>query len=407
MRRKLYIINNGMKDLRGHYYETSVSIAEASRAAGLQPILAAHVRCPGDIVPPGLEFYACLTTDHWMMEPPPAQPDLAGLRCDRALLAANTIDDLIDGRIGFTEYLDARFVREPGPTQAGKADVDVGSARFNRRAQIKRVAKALLPPVLLKVRHLVKPGALTAHAAPGVEQAQDAHCRHAPARGTPGRGPAAAIPKFVGTAGDAARIRLLASISARSRTALVPDGLHGRGPCLPADCASARAVCRSGTVVEMARGIAPMFHLEFRHSLALAGDGALTQTDNYCVANAAFFEIARTYPFSENVRLYTDSRGLSEEYDRFSGFEFGVLPIPFRLRLLANRSSVEGPLCLGYYGDVRDEKGFHWLPDLIDAMMDDYVRTAPGSFFDPGVARTSGFRASQQASSGATEALSG
>jgi hypothetical protein len=30
MKPKLYIINNGLKDLRGHYYETSVSIAEAS-----------------------------------------------------------------------------------------------------------------------------------------------------------------------------------------------------------------------------------------------------------------------------------------------------------------------------------------------------------------------------------------
>lgn len=124
----------------------------------------------------------------------------------------------------------------------------------------------------------------------------------------------------------------------------------------------------------------PTFHLEFRHSLALAGDGVLTEADNYCAANAIFFEIARTFPDNKNLRLYTDSHGLSLEYERISGLEFGVLPIPFRSHLLGERSRTDRALRLGYFGDVRDEKGFHWLPDLVEAMMDDYVKTGQVRF---------------------------
>ncbi len=65
---------------------------------------------------------------------------------------------------------------------------------------------------------------------------------------------------------------------------------------------------------------------------------------------------------------------MSEEYERISGLEFGVLPIPFRSQLLSSRPREAGSLCIAQFGDVRDEKGFHWLPDLIDAMMDDYLR---------------------------------
>ena len=107
MERKLYIINNGLKDLRGHYFETSVSIAEAGRSVGLLPVLAAHVTCPRDIVPDGLEFHAAFTTDHWMIAasaalsptPRPAGPSWP-------IVAANSIEALRSGvRSDFDDYL--------------------------------------------------------------------------------------------------------------------------------------------------------------------------------------------------------------------------------------------------------------------------------------------------------------
>ena len=116
----------------------------------------------------------------------------------------------------------------------------------------------------------------------------------------------------------------------------------------------------------------------------------LTENSDYCAANATFFEIARAFHSTKNIRLYTDSDGLSEEFERFSGLEFGVLPIPFRSHLLDARSRKGGPLCLAYFGDVRDEKGFHWLPDLVVALMDESRPVETCSVPDTGVARSPG-----------------
>jgi hypothetical protein len=85
-----------------------------------------------------------------------------------------------------------------------------------------------------------------------------------------------------------------------------------------------------------------------------------------------FFEHARLFPASDRVRLYTDTERLSEEYE-YVGLAFGVLPIPFRSRLINTPLREGAPLCIAFFGDVRDEKGFDWLPDLLDAMMEEYV----------------------------------
>ncbi len=114
--------------------------------------------------------------------------------------------------------------------------------------------------------------------------------------------------------------------------------------------------------------LAPTFHLEFRHDLGIAPDGTMSEWNVYGRIHMAFFDYARRFPIDDRVRLYTDTDGLSEEYEWFSGLEFGVLPIPFRSHLLSRRDRGDEPLCLSCIGDMRDEKGFHWLPDLIDAM---------------------------------------
>src|SRR5262249_2716774 len=62
------------KDLRGHYYETALAVAEAARDQGLQPVLAAHVSCPAELAPGWLPFFPVFRTDHWM---PPRLPRAA------------------------------------------------------------------------------------------------------------------------------------------------------------------------------------------------------------------------------------------------------------------------------------------------------------------------------------------
>jgi glycosyltransferase involved in cell wall biosynthesis len=73
--------------------------------------------------------------------------------------------------------------------------------------------------------------------------------------------------------------------------------------------------------------------------------------------------------------LYTDTEELSAQYHEAAGLSFGVLPIPFRSQLIQAMPRNEGPLRIAFIGDARDEKGFHWLPELVEQLMDQYVRT--------------------------------
>ena len=254
MRRKLYIINNGMKDLRGHYFETSVSIAEASKSLGLHAVLAAHVNCPSDIVPDGLEFHAAFTTDHWMAEPPPPQPDLGGLRCDPNLLASNTIEELIAGRIGFKEYLEARFHPEDGLTHGFATRLDRATpAALSGRARMKRLAKAVVPPVFLSSRPLFKRmlRQLVPPFAWNRLKAVVGRRRHSEAQGAP---PPSNRSEFLLTKiGTPQEYDYSIRFQQDLERLLLPDRLHGRGPCLSADGARTRAVRDPGIAVSMAR----------------------------------------------------------------------------------------------------------------------------------------------------------
>src|SRR5262245_6608139 len=123
MATKLLIVNNGLKDLSGHYFETAVSIADAARRLGYQPILAAHARCPRDIIPDWLDFYPIFRTDHWMAAPAPPPPDLRGIRGDAVARARVNIDSVLDGTHSVAEYLWARFEPVSFPEEPEPAPV--------------------------------------------------------------------------------------------------------------------------------------------------------------------------------------------------------------------------------------------------------------------------------------------
>ena len=278
MKRKLYIINNGMKDLRGHYFETSVSIAEASRSLGLHPILAAHVTCPSGIVPDELEFHPVFTTDHWMAEPPPPQSDLLGLRGELAPLASNSIEDLMAGKIGFDQYLEARFL----PEDTATGFVQPAFRSVGRlippalQEQIRRVTRAVLPPalqelgpVLVRVRRTLKSVVrqltppfvwkrLHAHRARSVEAAIE---KTSP----PSAGPAMALERIGNRIeyGYSIRFRddlerLLSLTGCTSNDHVYMPTAHGRELYAVLDLIARWPV-----------ELRPTFHLEFRHALAL------------------------------------------------------------------------------------------------------------------------------------------
>ena len=368
MERKLYIINNGLKDLRGHYFETSVSIVEACEEIGLHPVLGAHVSCPTDLVSDNLDFHAVFTTDHWMANPPPPQPQMFGLRGEIAPLLENPIEALRRGRIDFKDYLNARF--EVDPEKPNSRSDKQNRPTLSFRARVKPVAKAILPPALTSLYPLAKK-TLRLSLPPFVWTRLRAAYRPATAC------PPAAKMNRVETLLDSVGCRHEHGYMLRFKEDL--DRLLSLTGCTSNDhvylpTAHGRELLRDPAAHgDMAGAVAPDVPSGIP---SYSGPGRVGRSQRVscvlCDAPGVFRRGSR-HPEDERLRLYTDTEGLSEEYERFAGLRFGVLPIPFRARLISRPPRKDGRLCISCFGDPREEKGFHWLPDLIDAMMDDYL----------------------------------
>jgi hypothetical protein len=119
----------------------------------------------------------------------------------------------------------------------------------------------------------------------------------------------------------------------------------------------------------------PTFHLEFRHPLfrSRATNEELASSPAVKL-HRSFLALHEKWGPLDNVRFYTDTAELSQDFDRLGTSRFGVLPIPFRSELIGpSRRSAGEPLRLVFLGQARDEKGFPWLPDLIEDLRADYV----------------------------------
>ena len=113
---KFYIINNGMKDLRGHYFETAISIAEAARDMGWHPILAGHADCKKEIAPEWLEFYPIFRVDHWMDSPPFVTGD-DEIHVNLKKYEETSIENVIKENTSFEDYIKNRFYLNPDLSQ--------------------------------------------------------------------------------------------------------------------------------------------------------------------------------------------------------------------------------------------------------------------------------------------------
>jgi glycosyltransferase involved in cell wall biosynthesis len=385
--RKLYIINNGMKDRRGHYLETAVSVAEASWGLGLRPVLAAHVSCPRDLVPSGIEFHPVFTTDHWMTDVPPPPLALPGIRGELALLLANPIEALCEGTVTFDQYLRAQFILDNDPEQELFEPEPVArtTSWADRRTELKRLVRAFLPPALynlLRFSRFLLRGCgrglktlLRLSSPPLIWNRLRALLKPEPVVEPPPPPPvkdpleiqferlwrSEEFAYCLRFKQDLERLLSLTGCTAGDHVFL--PTAHGR---------------ELGAIAQLLSTLPtesrPTFHLEFRHSLDMTSPHAPHKTEHpFTTVHRAYFDHARRFAPTDRLRLYTDSEELSEDYERFSGLDFGVLPIPFRTRLLSNPRRKGSALCLAFFGDVREEKGFHWLPGLIEALMPGYV----------------------------------
>ena len=430
MKQKLVILNNGLKDHRGHYFETSISIAEAARQQGFAPILATHSTCPIDLLPDWLPAYPLFTTDHWMTSPPAPDPDVQGAALSPYRDQAISFDEARAGETSLGAWLDGRFdlprldaaidtatelAAIPGDlTYEGwrgrVLELTHGGLDWLRRGiqvmqklgwcgerlqfyfappcvdvGFRRLGNMLKTPLLLVIPRILQPRFFPrleqrlaevlqgrgGAASSGSDGGLDGLSPHAGTRRLMETARARLTEHKLGHEFDHARRflrdleRLLAMADIGPRDHVLLGTAHYR-EMLAIDWLT----CRLGA------DRSPSFHLEFRHPLFHADPSeAAVEASESLRAQRGVFALQRERADERRIWLYTDTDELRDEYELLTALRFEVLPIPFRAELITPRArSTHGPLTLVFLGDARDEKGFPWLPDLIDQLMDDFVR---------------------------------
>ncbi len=433
VKRKLVILNNGLKDHRGHYFETSISLAEAARANGWTPILATHATCRMDMLPPWLSVFPLFTTDHWMVEPPAAAPDVAGAVTSPYDRAFTSFEDVQAGRAALITWIADRFDLPPVEVHStSEATLDDGHSaglsngwrhriahgacgglhqlrRAIRVAQrvawcgervqfylvppyvdllLRRFASVMTTPLLLTIPRILQPRFY-----PRLEErltevltrdrGDTNGSRPVEKRAREELSPDPATRQLMTAARqrltelgirkefdhaqlflrDLERLTAMADIGPRDHVLL--GTAHFR-ELLAVDWFTSR----------LGRERSPSFHLEFRHPL-FCGDPSeeAVEASESLRLQRGVFQLHPAADRSQRIRLYTDTEELRAEYELLTKQNFGVFPIPFRAELISSRSTAQsGPLTLVFLGDARDEKGFHWLPDLIERMTADYLQ---------------------------------
>lgn len=421
MKQKLVIVNNGLRDHLGHYFETSVALAEAARRAGLHPVLATHVDCRVDLLPPWLEAYPIFCTDHWMAQPPAEPPDLTGISHDPYHPDGNGPLAGRQSGLSVRQFLAGRLekfapVQKPEPAAAVQPG---GWSRLVRRGSwacrkalwaADRAAYYLLPPLPYDfARYLAATTRRFCMPRIMVREHRDrvrgravqiarrllkiASCDSIPL--------AECTPEIRRSLTNSAEQRIVAQslaeltsldlqreleyalIFKRDLERLLALADVGAGDHVLLGTAHAREVLAVQLIGQrLGEARIPDFHLEFRHQL-FHGEPAKDELDNSLNVRMqrSFLSLYEEHGPSTRIHFYTDTKELSHDYSLLSSLPFGVLPIPFRSELIdASPPDRSQPLRLAYLGEARDEKGFHWLPDLIDDLMDKYVRTGKARF---------------------------
>lgn len=111
----------------------------------------------------------------------------------------------------------------------------------------------------------------------------------------------------------------------------------------------------------------PLIHIIFRRD---AAEPSVAGGPNGGVSGS-LARLAASRCALGTLRLYADTEDLARQYEALvPGLHVAVMPIPHCLPSAPAGESARapGPLRIVYLGDARDEKGFHLLPDLVDAL---------------------------------------
>lgn len=367
MRNQFILLNNGLRDHRGHYFETSVSVAEAARRAGWRPVLAAHVECRADLLPEGLEAYSIFRTDHWMDQPPAEVDAVAKTRsfAERKTTLRELRRAL--GKAWWAGDRAAFYMLPPVVYDGGRWLARWCTPRILRRqyrahfrARLAQAARRLKP---LGRRDEVDIGSCSPNINKALKNPDRADLVAAALAALQPQGQTHELEYGLIFLDDLERLLALTDAGAGDHVWL--------------GTAHAREVLAVCVAVRRLGPQSPTFHLEFRHSL-FRSEPTPAELEKSPIVRLyrTCFSLYEQHGPSERMKFYTDTAELSRDYQLLTRQPIGVLPIPFRGELIAAAERRPGePLRLAYLGEARDEKGFPLLPDLIDRLFDDYLHS--------------------------------
>ena len=122
---------------------------------------------------------------------------------------------------------------------------------------------------------------------------------------------------------------------------------------------------------------APHLHVVLRRD----AEEPAVATDPWGGLPAAWQTVRADRVLARKVHFYSDTSALAEQYDAlFAERVTGVLPIPHCLPDAEPAPAAAGPARIVYLGNARSEKGFHLLPDLVEALWSSHVATGRARF---------------------------
>jgi hypothetical protein len=338
---KFYIINNGMKDLRGHYFETAISIAEAAKDMGWHPILAGHASCEISIIPEWLKFYPIFRVDHWMDSPPYVTGD-DEIHVNLKKYEETSIENVINENTTFEDYIKNRFYINPDLSQKVKID--------DQNTKIKNNYFMSFPPIKFAVKLFKK--VLSILIKKSDTQLQNTNPKPLESE---------LFNKHVFYLDLS---KLLAVTRAKGGDFVFLPTAHGR-----------ELLAITDLLKEGNKGI--NFGLEFRYSLE-PNATPIRNENSYLEDHLFYFKELKKTGLPSEIKLFTDTIELAKEYQSYSNLPFQVLPIPLRQKYIYDRpqlSKINTQISLVFLGDAREEKGFHWLPYLVENLAKEYFET--------------------------------
>jgi hypothetical protein len=82
----------------------------------------------------------------------------------------------------------------------------------------------------------------------------------------------------------------------------------------------------------------------------------------------------------QKVFFYTDSEELTTQYNRLSVARFHTLPLPHTVSPASKEITEKYTLSVAYIGDARTEKGYQYLPHVVEDLWSDYVENGKVRF---------------------------